>query len=188
MWRYLPNAISVLRGLATFPVVWLILDERWRAAFWLALIAGLSDLIDGWLAKRFQWQSRIGAGLDGLADKLLLFGIFLALVLIGRLPLWWLILVLVRDLIIVVGAWFYNRLIEKLRPEPTALGKVSTAAQITLALLIIANSAWQWHLPDVERALFWFAVAMTSLSGIHYIAVWAGRARRGGILRGDKGS
>ena len=71
-------------------------SQRWRWAFWVALFAGLSDLLDGWLAKRFQWQSRVGAGLDGLADKLLLFGIFLALVLIARLPLWWLILALVR--------------------------------------------------------------------------------------------
>ncbi len=183
MWRYLPNAVSVLRGVATLPVVWLILDERWRWAFWVALFAGLSDLLDGWLAKRFHWQSRVGAALDGLADKLLLFGIFLALVLIARLPLWWLILALVRDLVIVVGAWFYNRLIEKLRPEPSWLGKASTTAQISLALLIIANSAWQLHVPELERALFWLAVALTSLSGIHYIVVWAGRARRGGKRR-----
>jgi cardiolipin synthase (CMP-forming) len=178
MWRYLPNAISVARGLAAVPVLWLIIDERWRWAFWVALFAGLSDLLDGWLAKRYGWQSRIGAGLDAIADKLLLFGIFLALVLIDRLPLWWLILALARDLIIVVGAWFYNRLIEKLRPEPSWLGKLSTAAQISLALLILANSAWLWQLTELEKIMFWLAVGLTSLSGIHYIIVWAGRARR----------
>lgn len=178
MWRFLPNVISVTRGAATFPVVWLILDGKWRWAFWLALLAGLSDMLDGWLAKRFHWQSRLGAGLDGLADKLLLFGIFLALVLIGRLPMWWLILALARDLVIVVGAWFYNRLIEKLRPEPSWLGKASTAAQIALALLIIANSAWQLQVPELEEMLFWAAVGLTTLSGIHYIVIWARRAYR----------
>jgi cardiolipin synthase (CMP-forming) len=183
MWRYLPNAISVARGLATVPVLWLIMDERWRWAFWVALFAGLSDLLDGWLAKRYSWQSRIGAGLDALADKLLLFGIFLALVLIDRLPLWWLVLALARDLIIVVGAWFYNRLIEKLRPQPSWLGKASTAAQISLALLILANSAWQWQLAELEKGMFWLAVGLTSLSGIHYIIVWAGRARRRAATR-----
>ncbi len=178
MWRYLPNAISVARGLATLPVLWLIIEEHWRWAFWVALFAGLSDLLDGWLAKRYGWQGRIGAGLDALADKLLLFGIFSALVLIDRLPLWWLILALARDLIIVVGAWFYNRLIEKLRPEPSWLGKASTVAQISMALLILANSAWRWQLAELEIITFWLAVGLTSLSGIHYIIVWAGRARR----------
>ena len=180
MWRSLPNAISIARGVAALPMVLLLLDERWRFAFWLALAAGLSDMLDGWLAKRFDWQSRVGAGLDALADKLLLFGIFLALVIIGRLPLWWLLLALVRDIVIVVGALFYNRLIERLRPQPSWLGKASTAAQISLALLIIANSAWQLHVPEFERWLFWLAVVLTTASGIHYIVVWADRARRGG--------
>ncbi len=179
MWRHLPNVISVARGLSTLPVIWLILGEHWIAAFWLALLAGLSDLIDGALAKRFGWQSRLGAGLDGLADKILLFGIFLALVLIEALPLWWLLLVIGRDLVIVVGAWFYNRLVERLRPQPSLLGKASTAAQITLALLVIANSAWSWQAQQVEQIVFWLAVALTSGSGIHYIVLWAGRARRG---------
>lgn len=183
MWRHLPNVISVARGLSTLPVVWLITGEHWRAAFWLALLAGLSDLVDGALAKRFGWQSRLGAGLDGLADKLLLVGVFLALVLIGRLPLWWLLLVLGRDLVIVVGAWFYHRLVERLRPEPSSLGKASTAAQITLALLVIANSAWHWQAQLVEQIVFWLAVALTSFSGIHYIVLWAGRARRGRSAR-----
>lgn len=183
MWRYLPNIVSVARGLATVPVLWLILDERWPWAFWVALIAGLSDLLDGWLAKRFGWQSRIGAGLDALADKILLFGIFLALVLVHRLPLWWLVLALARDVIIVAGAWFYNRLIEKLRPEPTWLGKASTAAQISLALWVLAQGAWRLQLPSVETALFWLAVALTALSGIHYIIVWAERAIHRARLR-----
>lgn len=178
MWQYLPNAISLARGAAVLPLVWMILDERWRWAFFIALCAGLSDLLDGWLAKRFGWQSRIGAALDGLADKVLLFGIFLALVLIGRLPPWWLALAVGRDLIIVAGAWLYNRLIEKLRPEPSWLGKASTAAQISLALLIIADNAWRWQQSGLEYAVFWLAVGLTALSGIHYIVVWARRARR----------
>jgi len=179
MWRHLPNAISLARGLCALPVVWLILADHWRAAFWLALLAGLSDLVDGALAKRYGWQSRLGAGLDGLADKLLLFGIFLALVLAARLPLWWLLLALLRDLIIVVGAWFYNRLVERLRPQPSLLGKASTAAQISLALLILASTAWSWQVQRIELAVFWIAVVLTGGSGIHYIVHWAERARRG---------
>ena len=181
MWRLLPNVLSLGRGLAALPVAIWILDGNWLAAFWLALIAGLSDLVDGWLAKRFHWQSRVGAALDGLADKVLLFGIFLALVMVGRLPVWWLLLALLRDLVIVIGAWFYNRLVEKLRPQPSLLGKACTAAQISLALWVLASSAWAWPQPVFEAVLFWLAVVLTALSGLHYIVVWAGRARRRGV-------
>jgi len=187
MWRHLPNAISVSRGLSAAPVVWLVGNARWQAAFWLALAAGLSDLLDGWLAKRFGWQSRIGAGLDGLADKALLFGIFLALVLAGRLPLWWLLLALLRDLVIVVGAWFYNRLVEKLRPQPSLPGKACTAAQIALALIVLADLAWGWPWPGLVSISFWLAVALTIVSGLHYIVVWADRARRRAGMHENEG-
>lgn len=178
MWRFLPNVISVARGLAALPVLWTILHGHWQAAFWIALIAGLSDLLDGWLSKRFSWQSRVGAALDGLADKVLLTGIFFGLVLVAKLPLWWLLLTLARDLVIVLGAWCYNRFIEKLRPQPSLAGKASTAAQIALALAVLASNAWGWPPALIEVVLFWLAVALTALSGIHYIVVWALRARR----------
>lgn len=183
MWRFLPNFITILRALATLPVLVLLLDQSWRPAFWLLLLAGLSDLLDGWLAKRFGWQSRLGAALDGLADKILLLGVFLGLVLVNQLPIGWLILVVSRDLIIVCGAWLYNRLIETLRPQPSGLGKLSTASQIALALWIIASSAWSLPQQPLAQGLFWLAVFMTSVSGLQYILVWALRARSHGLSR-----
>lgn len=176
MIQYLPNAISLARGLCTLPVAWLIIGEHWTWAFWTALAAGLSDLLDGWLAKRFSLQSRMGAALDGLADKTLLFGIFLALAIVDRLPLWWFWLVVSRDAIIVVGAWFYNRWIESLKPAPTWLGKSSTATQIALALVVLADSSWQFQAFGLERYMLILAVLLTVVSGSHYVILWARRA------------
>lgn len=186
MGRWLPNMLSLLRALAALPIAWLIVHEQWLAAFWLALAAGLTDLLDGWLAKRYGWQSQIGAALDGLADKALLLAVFAALVWIGRLPVWWLGLVLGRDLMIVLGSLAYHRLIEPLQPRPSRLGKAATFSQLVLALgSMLAGLGFDLPAKLIEP-LLGLAAALTLASGVHYLVVWARRAI-GHRSRGTKG-
>lgn len=178
MLRQLPNLLSITRGLCAVPLIWLIVGGHWSQAFWLALLAGLTDVLDGWLAKRFGWQSRLGAALDGLADKALLLSAFVALVWAGHLPKWWLLLVLSRDAVIVLGSLAYNRLIEAIKPQPSLLGKAATFVQIALALAVIAGHADYGVLIDWQPALLWLAAVLTLSSGFHYVVVWSLRAWR----------
>ncbi|MGD9583172.1 MAG: CDP-alcohol phosphatidyltransferase family protein [Lysobacterales bacterium] len=178
MGRWLPNALSLLRALAALPIAWLIVQQQWLSAFWLALAAGSTDLLDGWLAKRYGWQSRLGAALDGLADKALLLAVFVALVWIGRLPTWWLLLVLGRDSVIVLGSFAYHRLIEPLQPQPSALGKAATFSQLVLALGLMLDGVGLPSPPRLTATLLWLAATLTLASGVHYVVLWVRRAVR----------
>lgn len=178
MWRHLPNALSLLRALSAVPIAWLIVQQQWVVAFWLALASGSTDLLDGWLAKRYRWQSRIGAALDGLADKALLLAVFVALVWIGLLPIWWLLLVLGRDSVIVLGSFAYHRLIEPLQPRPSLLGKAATFSQLVLALALMLVGIGLRLPPALTQTLLWLAATLTLTSGVHYVVVWARRAIR----------
>ena len=103
----LPNALSVIRIILTVPVVIALLKEQYLLALLLFLLAGISDALDGWIAKHFSFQTRLGSILDPMADKILLTCTFLTLYWVGILPLWLLMLIFVRDVIIVAGALGY---------------------------------------------------------------------------------
>ena len=109
--RWLPNAISILRILLILPILELIVRGNYHAALLLFFIAGFSDGLDGYLAVRFNWQSRLGGLLDPVADKLLVAGMFITLAWIGLIPVWLASVVIARDVIIVGGALAYNFLV-----------------------------------------------------------------------------
>ena len=100
----IPNIITVLRILLVLPTGWMLWHERFMEAFVLMLIAGLSDAFDGFLARRFNWMSKLGATLDPLADKLLVAAMFIIFTLQGHIPLWLALIVLIRDFTIIAGA------------------------------------------------------------------------------------
>lgn len=174
--RHLPNAITGLR-LAMAPVLlWLLWAGHYDAALWLAVVAGASDAVDGLLAKRFQWQSRLGSLLDPVADKLLLACAFLGLWLAGALPGWLLGLVLVRDLVIVAGAIVWWRLAGPFDGEPTWLGKFTTVVQIALALACLVDLAGSpvplnWLIEGVLAV-----AALTFFSGVDYVVRYGAKA------------
>jgi cardiolipin synthase len=177
--RHLPNAITILRMLLVAPLAWLIHDGRFGAALGVAAIAGISDALDGFLAKRFGWQSWIGGVLDPIADKLLLVTSFLVLAFAERLPAWLAALVIGRDVVIVVGAVAYHRLIGRFEAEPSALSKLTTFVQIACVIALLVDLAGLATVPDVARnALFVATGALTAVSGVHYVVVWSARARR----------
>ena len=179
--RHLPNAISVARVLLVAPVVWYLLDGRYTLAFWLFVIAGVSDGVDGFLAKRFGWSSRIGGILDALADKLLLVSTFICLWWIGLFP-WWLVLaILARDLVIVIGAIIYNFRVEQVQPEPSLISKLNTFLQIALAALGMVQLSFGGIPGWVIDGLVWAVMATILFSGTGYVREWGRRARDVGI-------
>lgn len=176
--RDIPNLITLFRFLLVVPVVLLLVWGHHAGALLCFALAGLSDGLDGYLAKRYGWTSRVGAVLDPLADKLLLVATYVTLAWLGALPAWLVVLVLLRDVVIVVGATLYNALIERLQPEPTPLSKLNTLAQIILALAVLVDLG-VWSLPEgVVTVLIAAVLATTVASGVQYVLVWSLKALR----------
>jgi len=175
--RHLPNLISVARIILVGPVVWSLLNDHFSAAIWLFLIAGASDGLDGFLAKRFGWSSRLGGILDALADKFLLISTFVCLWWLGIFPWWLVLLVLARDLIIVIGGTIYNFRIETVQPAPSLVSKLNTFLQIALAAVAVVQLGFG-GVPDwVLQALIWAVMLTVLLSGAGYVREWGRRAR-----------
>jgi cardiolipin synthase (CMP-forming) len=185
MLRHLPNLITALRILLVVPLCWLIFDARYDGALLVAAIAGLSDAVDGFLAKRFGWQSWIGGMLDPIADKLLLTATFISLAMVGAIPVWLAIVVVGRDLVIVAGATAYHLLIGRFDASPSRLSKWTTLMQIAFVLIeLLRLSGWMPLASPLHSALIAFTAACTLASGLHYMVIWGGRARRAGQVRG----
>jgi len=174
--RDIPNVISVLRILLVLPVIHLLLHQEFRLAMLLFFVAGVSDALDGFLARQFGWRSRLGGILDPLADKFLLISVFVCLAWLDALP-WWLVgLVVLRDLVIVGGALAYHLTVERLEAEPTLISKLNTALQILLALLVVYDLGFEPVPGWILQGLLW-AVSFTLVaSGLDYVLEWSRRA------------
>ena len=138
----IPNLITFARILLVVPVVWLLHTHNYIGALAIFALAGFSDALDGFLAKRYGWESRLGSLLDPIADKLLLVCSFLVLGAHGLLPLWLVGLVILRDAVIVTGATVYHFRIQHLvAGEPTLSSKLNTLMQILLVLAVVLTEA-----------------------------------------------
>lgn len=173
---WLPNAISIIRIALVPPILALLLNGRYAVALSLFFVAGFSDGLDGYIAKRFDWHSRAGALLDPVADKLLVAGTFVTLSVAGLLPAWLAAIVIVRDVVIVGGATAYNFLVRPVEGEPTRISKLNTAFELLLVLFVISRAAFGW--PDqITITMLGAAVLITVvISGIDYVWSWTNRA------------
>jgi len=180
----LPNAITIARMVMALPLLWLLMESHYPQALALAILAGATDVLDGFLAKRYGWQSLLGGVLDPIADKLLLMVCFLGLWWSLRLPTWLLVVVLGRDLAIGIGAWAYWRYTGALRPEPTGISKMTTLAQLLLVALMLANLSGLAARDEWVPPLMLATAAITLVSGAHYVIVYCLRAWR--LPRGPK--
>jgi cardiolipin synthase len=179
--RDLPNIISFVRLLAVMPVVFLLFEREFGWALLLFAVAGASDGLDGFLAKSFGWQSRLGGILDPLADKTLLVACFLVLGALSLIPVWLVVAAITRDLVIVGGAIAYHYGVEELEAEPTVASKVNTALQILLVVAVMAD-AGPLPLPEhLLQALIWACLVTVVLSGVQYVWVWSRKARDKGF-------
>jgi cardiolipin synthase len=185
-WRHLPNALTGLRMLLVVPLTWLIGDRRFDAALLVAVVAGATDALDGYLAKRCGWQSWLGGILDPIADKLMLTGCYVTLAVIGAQPAWITWLVVGRDVVIVAGAIAYHNLIGRLDAQPTVLSKLTTCIQIAFVLAQLVNLTSWFALPQpLMDALLWLTAIATVASGLQYVVVWSLKARRIAADRGN---
>lgn len=174
--RHIPNIISVLRILLVVPVVLLLLQRDYASALLLFAVAGVSDALDGFLAKHYGWQSRLGSILDPLADKLLLVCSFLSLGWLGLIPVWLVAAVMARDLIIVLGAGAFHLLYGRFEMQPTRVSKVNTVVQIVLVLAVVFFHGEFAFTPWIIEVLVDITLATTLLSGGNYVWIWGRRA------------
>jgi cardiolipin synthase len=169
----IPNILTFLRLLLAPVMVVLILSHHWVAATFLFLAAGVSDVLDGLIARRFEMRSTLGACIDPIADKALLVCSYVALSLAGILPIWLTGIVVARDILITLGIvalWFAGRFPTI---KPLIMGKISTLAQISLVILALAFSALKIEFVGLIPAFFIYSVALFSiLSVIAYAHLW----------------
>jgi cardiolipin synthase len=185
MLESLPNLICFVRILMAVPAAQALVAGEFVLAFWICIAAGVSDILDGRLAKRFGWTSELGTFLDPIADKLFIVTVFVTMIVIGLVPVWLGVIVILRDVWIGVGAWIYKMLFGPVQGHPTVISKINTAVQIAYvaALLAAAAAPWfpQWLAPWLGRLM----LVTTVVSGVHYTAIYirravaVSRARRG---------
>lgn len=174
--RHLPNLISALRIVLVVPLLATILLGRYEAALVIAAVAGISDGVDGWLARRFHWQSRLGSMLDPVADKLMLVGCMVVLAYLDEVPRWLVVLVVARDAVIALGALAWHRVLHNFVAHPSWLSKTTTVVQIAFVLWVLADRAFAWHAPMAIAV--WVVALFTVASGLDYVIRWGRMARR----------
>jgi cardiolipin synthase len=168
----LPNLITLARLMSVPLAIWLIFDGRYGAAFWVFIGAGISDALDGYVAKRFDRRTRLGALLDPTADKALLAGVYVSLWLVGQLPFWLVGLVILRDLLIVVGFVVIHTTAAPKQFDPIYISKINTLVQLILVGFVLAQGLGIESEP-VKFLLIAAAALTTVLSGLWYLARWA---------------
>jgi cardiolipin synthase (CMP-forming) len=168
----LPNLITLARILLVPVMVWAIASDQMTAAFTLFLIAGISDGVDGFLAKRFGMATAVGAYLDPLADKVLIVSIYVSLGIIEAIPRWLVILVVSRDLLIVGGIMLSWVLGDPITIKPATVSRLNTVAQILLGGVVIAARAFHWEIAGGINALMGLVAVLTLLSIAVYLQEW----------------
>jgi len=170
---HLPNAITISR-MALVPVLVLLLkDQRFQGALVAFVIAGISDALDGYIAKRYQLVSQFGAMLDPLADKILLVSSYVMLAVLNLIPFWLVVAVVSRDLLIVGGYLVYTLAVGGVvQMRPTALSKLNTFLQILLVIAVLTKAALGLPLQEAVAALIGLVLGTTIASGGHYLWTW----------------
>ncbi len=178
--KHIPNALTVTRLVLIVPFLVFLYQHKYTHAFYIFLLAGFTDGLDGWLARYFRWQSSFGLFLDPLADKLLIASSFIALALSGKLPWWLVILVFSRDITISIGVvcwyWFIRR-----EPQfhPSYLSKVNTVLQLTLVTVCLFEQAFPQfssNLIHITQTILVLTTLTTAGSFVDYVWTWGKKA------------
>lgn len=177
--KFIPNLICIMRMVLVAPIVMLLVRGEFENALLLFFVAGFSDGLDGFLARRFDWRTRLGGILDPLADKLLMFSVYITLTYIGLNPLWLALVVIGRDLLIVGGGFAYNFLVRPVEGEPSGVSKINTGMQLLYVLAVLSAAAYPALVPGWTVLLLGSLVLVTTvISGIDYAWRWGMRAYR----------
>ena len=168
----IPNIITLARIMLVPIVVWAIASNQMEIAFAVFIVAGVSDAVDGFLAKRFNMTSDLGALLDPLADKALLVSIYIALGIWGAIPRWIVILVVSRDIMIVsavIVSWLFGKPVQM---KPLMVSKLNTAAQVAFAALVLGSLGFGFQLSPYDFILMALVTVFTLSSVSLYLVEW----------------
>ncbi len=168
----IPNLITIGRILLVPFTIWLLISEEFGWAFTSFILAGISDGIDGFLARRWKLQSELGAYLDPLADKALLVSVYGALGIIKVLPAWLVLIVITRDILIISGVLLAWLLDKPLTMKPLPISKVNTAVQIAFAGLVLGALSINLNAKPMLIAGTIIVAGLTILSGAYYMRNW----------------
>ena len=182
--RLIPNIISSIRILLVIPVAWYLWHREYAMALLVFVVAGLSDGVDGYLARRYQWISRVGGWLDPIADKLMQVTTYILLAWNALIPVWLVVLVLARDVLIVAGGTVYY-VVERVDASPSLISKINTVFQILLVALVLMDQLYSFAEWLVEGMIL--LVALTTIwSGVDYVVTWGMKAAR--VSKSTKGA
>jgi len=179
----IPNIISIIRILLVAPVILMLYQGHYITALLLFFVAGISDALDGYLAKRYGWTSQLGSMLDPLADKLLLVCSYGMLAWLEHIPMWVVVTIISRDVIILVGSFGYYLLFGRYEMAPSWISKLNTFAQIVMVLFVVASLGVIEVDPVFVTILVYFVFLTTVLSGLDYTLTWGVKAWRNRFQR-----
>jgi cardiolipin synthase len=168
-----PNLLTLSRLMSVPLMIWLIVGERFGVAFWVFVGAGISDALDGFIAKRFDCRTRLGALLDPAADKALLSSVYVALGIAELLPNWLVILVVFRDVTIIGGFVLFQTIAVPRNFDPLYISKVNTLAQIALVGYVLGRLGLGFGDGALTSVLVAVTAVTTVLSGLSYLVRWA---------------
>jgi cardiolipin synthase len=176
---WLPNAISIMRIALILPILVLFVKGEFGWALGLFAVAGFSDGVDGYLAKTYGWQSRLGGFLDPAGDKLLVAWSFGTLAYLGHIPVWLAVIVILRDVIIVAGSFMYHYLVRRLEGEPTGISKLNTGLEFAYLVFAMSQAGYGWPDPITTTILGAAVLVTVVISGYDYVSNWIRTARTG---------
>jgi cardiolipin synthase len=174
--RHIPNVISAIRILLVAPIAVALADRQLVTTILLFGVAALSDAADGFLAKRYGWQSELGAVLDPAADKLLLVTVFITLAYLKLVPLWLMSVAVARDVIIVLGVLLYRYWFGPLNVRASVVSKFNTLCQAAFILAVVGREEFSIPPAWVARVLGALVFVTVVISGIDYILIFSRRA------------
>ena len=174
--RHIPNLICLIRLALIWPVASALHAQRYALGLALFVVAAVSDGLDGFLAKRFNWVSELGKVLDPAADKLLLVVVFVESAWLGLVPWWVTAAAVARDVMIALGALIYRVWFGPLHGRPTVISKINTAAQLLYLAGVMFVAASRLPLAGELRAFALIVVLTTALSGFDYLSTFTRRA------------
>lgn len=184
--RHLPNLLTCLRFLLVGPVLIALLSQHFLLGLILFALAGITDALDGLLARLYGWTSRFGAIADPLADKLLLMSSFIALYWLGLIPLWLMFIIVARDILILFGVLSYRYFVGRLEVMPSSISKINTFLQIVLVPILLLNLSLL-PMPEFLIQGLMYGVLITSIvSLLHYTWVWTYRALKTPRVHAEK--
>lgn len=171
----IPNILTILRIVMTPVIVYMVLSHQAWIAITLMVIAGITDMLDGLIARYYNMRTTVGAYLDPLADKIMLISLFVTLFHMQQVPLFVFLAVVFRDIVIVLGAIAYEMVTRRLTMQPSFISKATTFIQIVYVVLLLINMATPISGMLLQISM-WLTFALTCASGLHYLIIWTSKA------------